>query len=36
MGSELILIIQALIVLLVTAQALPMLVRRFRLKRKAG
>lgn len=35
-GSELILIIQALIVLLVTAQALPMLVRRFRLKRKAG
>ncbi len=35
-GSELILIIQALIVLLVTVQALPLLLRRLRLKRKAG
>ncbi|QKJ18247.1 ABC transporter permease [Microbacterium hominis] len=35
-GSELIIIIQAVIVLLVTAQALPMLVRRIRAKRKAA
>jgi simple sugar transport system permease protein len=34
-GSELIIIIQAIIVLLVTAQALPLIVRRLRLKRKA-
>jgi len=34
-GSELIIIIQAMIVLLVTAQALPMIVRRLRAKRKA-
>lgn len=33
-GSELIIIIQAMIVLLVTAQALPMIVRYFRAKRK--
>lgn len=35
-GSELIIIIQALIVLLVTAQAVPLIVRRVRLKRKAS
>ena len=35
-GSELILIIQALIVLLITAQALPALIRRRSLKRKAA
>lgn len=35
-GSELIIIIQAVIVLLVTARALPLIVRRFRLKRKAS
>jgi len=35
-GSELIVIIQSLIVLLITAQALPGLIRRRSLKRKAG
>jgi general nucleoside transport system permease protein len=35
-GSELIVVIQAVIVLLVTAQALPLLVRRVRLARKAA
>lgn len=34
-GSELIIIIQALIVLLVTARALPLIVRRLRIKRRA-